>query len=51
MGMVSSQLEILGKRLENLGSEIINDKASSVTINENCNKLKLCIKDHQDILE
>lgn len=51
MGMVSSQLEILGNRLENLGTEIIKDDAGPDICNENSNKLKLCIKEHQNIIE
>ncbi|KAJ6646565.1 Odorant receptor 59a, partial [Pseudolycoriella hygida] len=53
MGMVSSQLKILGNRLEKLGSEEVlggNLVEKTETNHLNRNKLKLCIKEHQDIL-
>ncbi len=51
--MVSSQLEILGKRLENLGTKAINDdeRDCAHVHQENSNKLQLYIKEHQNILE
>lgn len=57
MGMVSSQLEILGKRLEKLGSTLMKDEDEyedadcSDVQNEDNKKLQLYIKEHQDILE
>lgn len=55
MGMVSSQLEILGNRLAYLGTETTNyendDCPDSESFNDFDNKLQLCIKEHQNILE
>lgn len=53
MGMVSSQLEILGNRLKNLGNTYDSTANSDGTeaIDEEKGNLELCIKEHQAILE
>lgn len=51
MGMVSSQLKILGNRLENLGTDVTGN-ANDAEVHIECrSKLHECIKDHQNILE
>lgn len=50
MGMVSSQLEILGKRLKNLGIDAADLDYADVN-DEARIKLEACIKEHQNILE
>lgn len=55
MGMVGSQLEILGNRLADLGTTTINYEnkncSEPASCNDDNNKLQLCIKEHQNILE
>lgn len=51
MGMVSSQLEILGNRLKNIGTEIVKNEVSLDKCNENRQKLRECIQEHQRILQ
>lgn len=49
--MVSSQLEILGKRLMNVGIEVNEENSHADIVNDCGRQLKRHIEEHQRILE